>query len=206
MKRLGTLSVISGPSGVGKSSLLKKVLPRLPQVEFSISCTTRAPRPGEVNGRDYYFLTEAEYDAKLAAGEFLEHAEIFSHRYGTLKSEVIRRLERGVLVILDIDVQGAAQIREAAKSDAIIRAAASTVMIAPPDLAALRRRLEGRNTETAAQLSLRLAAASRELSCYPDYDYLVVNDDLDTAAEQLYQVLCAMRLKSANILGDPFHE
>ncbi|MCI5779960.1 MAG: guanylate kinase [Lentisphaeria bacterium] len=204
MQRFGSLIVVSGPSGVGKSTLIKRVREELPDLRFSVSCTTREPRAGEEHGRDYYFLEEAEFVRKLERGEFLEHAQVFRHRYGTLRSEVVDRVRRGEQVILDIDVQGARQIREAAAHDPLIAAAVQFVIIAPPDPATLEARLRGRNSETAEQLQLRLDGALRELGFFRLYDYLVVNGDLDAAATELTAVFRAARLRTANITGELF--
>jgi guanylate kinase len=189
IERSGNLIVISGPSGVGKSTLVKQARQVLPQLEFSVSCTTRQPRAGEVNGKDYFFLTPEEFEAKVQNNEFLEYAGVFAHRYGTLKSEVVSRLQRGADVILDIDVQGAKQIRQAAAADPEIARAAQFIMIVPPDMATLEARLAGRNSETPESLKLRLAGAQEELSNFRVYDYLVVNDDLETAGKELIMLL-----------------
>ena len=204
MKRLGDLIVVSGPSGVGKSTLIRRVREELGDLNFSVSCTTRKPREGEVHGRDYYFLEESEFVRRLDAGEFLEHAQVFAHRYGTLRSEVVDRLERGEEVILDIDVQGAKQIRKAAERDPLIAAAAQFVIIVPPDLATLESRLRGRNSESGEQLRLRLDGAVRELRNFRLYDFVVVNGDLDAAAAELAAVFRAVRLRTANIRGELF--
>ncbi|MBQ9089242.1 MAG: guanylate kinase [Lentisphaeria bacterium] len=204
IERSGNLIVISGPSGVGKSTLVKQVRAQLPSLEFSVSCTTRAPRAGEVDGRDYFFLAEDEFEAKVQQGEFIEYAGVFAHRYGTLKSEVLNRLRRGADVILDIDVQGARLIRQAALADEEIAHAAQFIMIVPPDIATLEARLSGRNSETPESLKLRLAGAKSELANFRLYDYLVVNDDLDTAAEELISLLKCMRMRTATIEGEPF--
>ena len=204
IERSGNLIVISGPSGVGKSTLVKQVRAQLPSLEFSVSCTTRAPRAGEVDGRDYFFLAEDEFEAKVQQGEFIEYAGVFAHRYGTLKSEVLNRLRRGADVILDIDVQGARLIRQAALADEEIAHAAQFIMIVPPDIATLEARLSGRNSETPESLKLRLAGAKSELANFRLYDYLVVNDDLDTAAAELISLLKCMRMRTATIEGEPF--
>lgn len=204
MKKNGDLIVISGPSGVGKSTLVKRAMAELPDLKFSVSCTTRSPREGEVDGVAYYFLDDAEFSAKLEAGEFLEHASVFKNRYGTLKSEVVNRISRGEEVILDIDVQGAKQIRQAAESDPVIKAAAQFILIAPPDLPSLAARLAGRNSESEEQLKLRIEAAAGELRHFRLYDYLVINDDLETAAAELISVLKSIRLRTANIREELF--
>ena len=199
MKKLGDLIVLSGPSGVGKSTLVGKLKQSLPALEFSISCTTRAPRGSEQNGVEYYFLSQEEFDAKRRNNEFIESADVFSHSYGTLKSEVIDRIRRGVQVVLDIDVQGALQIRKAALEDEILKRTAAFVMIAPPDLETLKTRLSGRATDSAEQVAQRLAKAQSELQNFRHYDYLVVNDDLEKASEDLLAVFKAASLRSSTI-------
>ena len=198
-KRTGNLIVLSGPSGAGKSTLVGAVRKHLPDLEFSISCTTRKPRPGELHGREYYFLTPEEFEARSQAGGFVEEARVFAHRYGTLKSEVLERVRRGADVILDIDVQGATQIREAAKRDAELAAAAVFVLISPPSLELLEARLRKRATDSEEQLALRLAAAERELASFRLYDYLIVNDDLETAAAELEGLFRSFRLRTGLI-------
>jgi guanylate kinase len=204
IERSGNLIVISGPSGVGKSTLVKKAREVLPDLEFSVSCTTRAPRAGEVDGRDYFFLNETEFEKKVQQNEFIEFAGVFAHRYGTLKSEVLSRLQRGADVILDIDVQGTKQIRQAARNDSEIARAAQFIMIVPPDMETLSSRLTGRNSETQESLKLRLAGAQSELSNFRIYDYLVVNDDLETAQNDLISLLKTMRMRSSLVKGEPF--
>ena len=204
MKKNGNLIVISGPSGVGKSTLVKRAMAVLPELRFSVSCTTRSPREGEVDGVAYHFLSDSEFTAKLDAGEFLEHANVFKHRYGTLKSEVLNRIKRGEDVLLDIDVQGAKQIRAAAENDPEIRAAAQFIIIAPPSLDTIRERLTARNSETPEQLDIRVNGALAELKNFRIYDFMVVNDDLDTAADELIAVLKALKLRTVNIQEEPF--
>ena len=196
--------MISGPSGVGKSTLVKAARQVLPDLAFSVSCTTRKMRDGEVHGRDYYFLAPEEFEKKVAANEFIEYAGVFNHRYGTLKSEINSRLAAGEQILLDIDVQGAKQIRAAAAADPELAAVTSFIMIVPPSSDALESRLTNRNSETPEQLALRLAAAKSELSNFRIYDYIVVNDDLERAGSELIAVLTALRLRSTLITGEPF--
>ena len=189
MKKTGSLIVISGPSGVGKSTLIGRVRARMPELEFSVSCTTRAPRPGEVDGRDYFFITEEEFSLRESRGEFLETAGVFAHRYGTLRSEVASRLEAGRDLLLDIDVQGALSIRRAAAGDPVLAACAAFILIVPPDLQTLEKRLRSRASDSEEQILKRLAGAGKELSFFRSYDFLIVNDDLDRASEELYMLL-----------------
>ena len=204
MNKLGDLIVLSGPSGVGKSTLVGKLREELPELEFSISCTTRSPRGTEQHGVEYYFLTREEFDAKRENGEFIESANVFSNSYGTLKSEVLDRLRRGAQVVLDIDVQGALQIRKAAESDDELKRAAIFVMIAPPDLETLEKRLTGRATDSAEQVSQRLAKAQSELQNFRSYDFLVVNDDLEKASSDLLAVFRAARTRTQTVREELF--
>lgn len=170
--------VITGPSGVGKGTLIKKLLQRVPGLELSVSATTRAPREGEVDGRDYHFLSAAEFDRRVAEKDFLEFAAYSGNHYGTLRSEVDRRLREGHSVLLEIEVQGAQQVR-AAKPDSI------QIFIAPPDPAVLRERLLTRGTDSAEAIDSRLGVARQELAAQGDFAHLVVNDELERAAEEL---------------------
>ena len=204
MNKLGDLIVLSGPSGVGKSTLVGKLREALPELEFSISCTTRSPRGGEQHGVEYYFLSREEFDAKRENGEFIESANVFSNSYGTLKSEVLDRLRRGAQVVLDIDVQGALQIRKAAESDDELKRAALFVMIAPPDLETLRQRLTGRATDSAEQVAQRLAKAQSELQNFRSYDFLIVNDDLEKASDDLLAVFKAAKTRTQTIREELF--
>jgi guanylate kinase len=174
--------VITGPSGVGKGTLIKGLLERVPGLELSVSATTRPPRAGEEDGVDYHFLTDAEFEARKAAKDFLEFATYSGNHYGTLKSEVESRLQAGHSVILEIEVQGAQQVR-AAKGDSV------QIFIAPPDPVVLRERLRGRGTDSADAIDKRLETAEIELASRGDFDHLVVNDDLDTAADELEKIV-----------------
>lgn len=199
MKKLGSAIVISGPSGVGKSTVCGRVRERLPELGFSVSCTTRRPRPGEIDGVHYHFLTHEEFERRIAAGEFVEYARVFDHIYGTLKSEVIARVEAGQDVFLDIDVQGAMQIKAAAADDALLRRVADFIFIAPPSAAVLEARLRGRASDSEEQIALRLATSRRELEFWREYDFLVVNADLETAVDEITAIIRSVRLRTAKI-------
>lgn len=204
MKKTGSLIVISGPSGVGKSTLIGKVRANMPELEFSISCTTRSPRTGEVHGREYYFLSEEEFLRREANNEFIETAGVFAHRYGTLKNEVMARLVAGKSVLLDIDVQGALSIRKAAAEDPALAACTAFILIAPPDLPSLEKRLRSRATDAEEQILRRLGAAQKELSHFRAYDFMVVNDDLEKAAWELEALLKCLQLRTSLISEEIF--
>ena len=174
--------VITGPSGVGKGTLIRSLAQQVPELEVSVSATTRPPRPGEVDGVDYHFLSEAEFDERLAAGDFVEHASYSGHRYGTLRSELESRLKAGVPVVLEIEIQGARQIRETMPE-------AVQVFIAPPSLEALRSRLIGRGTDEPAEVERRLGVAERELRARTEFEHVVVNDRLEDATEELASIV-----------------
>jgi guanylate kinase len=170
--------VITGPSGVGKGTLISRLLDRVPDLELSISATTREPREGEVDGRDYHFLTREEFDRRIETEDFLEFATYSGNRYGTLRSEVRRRLEAGRSVVLEIEVQGARQVRAAMRESV-------QVFIAPPDPAVLRERLLARGADSAEAIDARLEVAEQELAAQDEFAHRVVNDDLDRAAAEL---------------------
>ena len=176
--------VITGPSGVGKGTLIRGLLERMPELELSVSATTRTPRPGERDGVDYHFLTPEEFDRRVAAGDFVEHATYSGNRYGTLRSELERRLRSGAGVVLEIEVQGARQVR-AAMPEAV------AVFIAPPSREALRVRLVGRGTDSAEQVTARLRTAERELESQPEFRHVVVNDRLEDATDALVSIVRA---------------
>lgn len=183
MPRVPRLFCISGPSGAGKGTLVERVRSERPDLGLTVSATTRAPRPGEIDGVSYHFLTQAEYDARVAAGEFLEWANVHGHYYGTLKSEVDKNLSAGRSVILEIDVQGSLNVRKV-YPDAVL------IFIEPPSMDELEVRLRGRATECEADLKKRLADAAGEMElARAFYNKIIVNDDLDRATTELLNVL-----------------
>jgi len=170
--------VITGPSGVGKGTLIEALRERHVELGRSVSATTRAPRAGEVDGVSYYFLTEADFDRRLAAGEFLEHAAYAGHRYGTLRAEVERRTRGGASVVLEIEVQGARQVR-ASLPEAV------EIFIAPPSLESLRERLLARGLDDPGAVERRLEIARGELAARDEFDAVIVNDELERAIADL---------------------
>ncbi|HZO79992.1 MAG TPA: guanylate kinase [Solirubrobacteraceae bacterium] len=174
--------VITGPSGVGKGTLIRGLLERIPELKLSVSATTRPPRAGERQGIDYHFLSDAEFDRLLGAGAFVEHATYSGNRYGTLRSELEQWLERGVPVVLEIEVQGARQVKDRMPD-------AETIFIAPPSEEALRARLVGRGTDAAAEVEERMRTAAGELSSRAEFGRTVVNDRLEEAINRLEQIV-----------------
>ena len=188
MTASGTLFIISAPSGAGKTSLVRALLDSTPGIGVSVSHTTRAPRPGETDGVDYHFVSVAEFEKMVAEGVFLEHARVFDNFYGTSRRAIEARLAAGEDVILEIDWQGAAQAR--AQMDDTV-----SIFILPPSREALEERLRGRGQDDEAVIARRMRDAEAEMSHYAEFDYLVVNDDFDTAAQQLEHIVRASRLR-----------
>ncbi len=174
--------MITGPSGVGKGTLIKRLLERCPGLQLSVSATTREPREGEVNGREYHFLSREDFDQRVANGEFIEHAEYAGNRYGTLRSELERPADG---IVLEIEIQGARQVRETLPE-------AYQVFIAPPSLGALKERLEGRASDTDEQIARRLEVAPVEMAAQQEFRKVVVNADLDEALEELAALAATM--------------
>ena len=179
----GKLYVISGPSGTGKGTICAAILKEIGN-EFSVSMTTRSPRPGEVHGKEYYFVTKEEFEANIAAGGFLEYATVFDNYYGTPKEMVINRLERGCNVILDIDVQGGLNVKKAMPEAVLI-------FILPPSLEVLRSRLEGRGTESREDVEKRLGQAVNEIKLIGEYDYSIVYDVLEESVQTIKSFMLA---------------
>jgi guanylate kinase len=180
----GALFVVSGPSGAGKTTLVHRLLDAFPTLKFSVSATTRTPRAGEVDGKDYHFLTPEQFETKIAARAFLEHAHVYGNRYGTLAEPVHQSLAMGESILLEIDSQGATQVR-AAMPEAV------TVIVVPPSLEVLEQRLRARSTDTQETIARRLREADEQLASIGDFHYLVVNDDLDASSRTLAAIVVA---------------
>lgn len=180
--RRGLMLVISSPSGAGKSSLSRRLIAEHARLELSVSCTTRAPRPGETDGVEYHFVTPERFEELVAQDAFLEWADVHDHRYGTLRAPVMTALEAGRDVVFDIDWQGGRQITARAREDVVL------VFILPPSLAALRERLQGRAQDAADVIERRLTRAAGEIAHYDEYDYVIVNDRFETAYAALRQI------------------
>ncbi len=178
----GDLYIIAAPSGGGKTSLVSALLKRDPQLELSVSHTTRKPRPGEVEGQQYHFVSEASFLKMVAAGDFMEHAQVFDHYYGTNKQAVARQLAENKDVVLEIDWQGARQVRTMFERSCAI-------FIIPPSLTILRKRLNSRGQDSEQVIDRRMRDARAEISHWQEFDYLVVNDDFDTALEELVAII-----------------
>ena len=186
----GLLIVVSGASGTGKGTVCKKILADLPNVHYSISATTRQPRQGEVDGREYYFISEDDFKQWIADGKFLEFAEVYGNFYGTPLTKIEERLNRGEDVLLEIDVQGALNVKRKCPDGVYI-------FLLPPSLNELKRRIEGRGSETPDSLKRRLQAAVAEIQIGREYDYAVVNDTVDNAVAQIEAILVAERCRVA---------
>jgi guanylate kinase len=191
--RRGILFVISAPSGGGKSTLLKQ-LSGSPDFTYSVSCTTRKPRPGEVDGQDYHFLSNEEFERRIEAGEFLEYARVHGNCYGTLRDSVVQHLREGGDVLLDVDIQGADQIRR--NADPLLRSAMVDIFLMPPSMAELERRLNKRNTETAEQLAIRLENARGEMARWRDYRYTILSGSPLDDLENFRAIMRAERMSS----------
>ncbi len=186
----GTLFIVSAPSGAGKSSLVRAVLEQVADLEVSISHTTRPPRPGEQDGVDYYFVSREAFERMVEQGAFLEYATVFDNRYGSKRSLVEEKLRDGIDVIMDMDWQGARQVREAMPG-------VVSIYVLPPSLEALRQRLEGRGQDSEEVIERRMRKARDEIAHFDEYDYLVINDDFDTAVGDLERIIRASRLRLA---------
>jgi guanylate kinase len=184
--RNGILFVVSAPSGAGKTTLVERIR-QIPNLFYSVSCTTRPPRAGEIDDRDYRFLSERDFRERADKGDFLEHAQVHGDRYGTLREPIVTNLRSGQDVLIDIDTQGAAVIRNC--GDPLIRDALADVFIMPPDLEELRKRLLKRGTETAEQIDSRLATAAREMEHWRDYRYTIISGSVEEDLQRFRQIM-----------------
>ncbi|MGB6085032.1 guanylate kinase [Parvibaculum sp.] len=193
--RRGLMLVLSSPSGAGKTTLSRRLLEADSEIDMSISATTRKPRPGEVEGKDYYFLSTEDFGIMRNRGEFLEHAKVFGNYYGTPRAPVEKALAQGRDVLFDIDWQGTQQLDETAQDDLV------KVFILPPSAQELERRLEKRAQDPAEVVAERMAKASDEISHYQEYDYIIINENMDKAFAELQAILLAERLKRRRLTG-----
>jgi guanylate kinase len=189
MTRRGLLLILSSPSGAGKSTLSRMLMGWDPTMRFSVSATTRAPRPGEVEGREYYFRSREDFESMVKSGEMLEHAEVFGNFYGSPKGPVLVAMEAGTDTVFDIDWQGGQQIKQAMRDDVV------SIFILPPSIAELDRRLRTRGQDSNEVIAGRMAKSRDEISHWAEYDYVLVNDDLDQTFDRLKAILTAERLK-----------
>ncbi|MEM8775472.1 MAG: guanylate kinase [Pseudomonadota bacterium] len=187
-KRRGLLIILSSPSGAGKSTLSRRLLEWDKTISFSVSATTRSPREGEVDGKDYHFMTSEEFEQDVNSGEMLEHATVFGNSYGSPKAPVRAAIEAGHDVLFDVDWQGAQQINGSDLSDHIL-----SIFILPPSIAELRKRLEGRGQDDVSVIDKRMQKSLVEISHWKEYDYVLINDDLETADGQLKTIVTAAR-------------
>jgi guanylate kinase len=189
MTRRGLLLILSSPSGAGKSTLSRMLMAWDATMRFSVSATTRAPRPGEVDGREYYFRSRDAFEAMVRTGEMLEHAEVFGNLYGSPKAPVLAAMEAGTDTVFDIDWQGGQQIKQAMRGDVV------SIFILPPSIAELDRRLRTRGQDSDDVIAGRMAKSRDEISHWAEYDYVLVNDDLEMTFDRLKTILTAERLK-----------
>lgn len=195
LQRRGLMLVLSSPSGAGKTTLSRRLLQTDPDIVMSVSATTRAPRPNEVEGQDYFFVSPVKFDEMVEAGEFLEHASVFGNKYGTPRGPVMAALEAGKDVLFDIDWQGTQQLKVQAREDL------ASVFVLPPSKAELERRLRIRAQDSEAVVRQRMAKASDELSHWAEYDYLLLNDDIQHAQGKLEEILRVERSRRARQPG-----
>ncbi len=195
LARRGLMLIMSSPSGAGKTTISRMLLEHDSHICNSVSCTTRAPRPGEVDGKDYYFVSKAEFDRMVDEGEFLEWAHVFGHSYGTPKAQVKAGLKDGQDYLFDIDWQGTQQLYQKLERDVV------RVFLLPPSIDELRRRLTGRGTDSMEVIAARMERARSEISHWDGYDYVVVNDDIEACFEKVKQILAAERMRRARQTG-----
>ncbi|SMO53259.1 guanylate kinase [Paracoccus laeviglucosivorans] len=196
MERSGLLIILSSPSGAGKSTLARRLMAWDPSLRFSVSATTRKPRPGEVEGEHYYFRDKEQFNAMVGAGDMLEHAEVFGNLYGTPRGPVAEAMNAGRDTLFDVDWQGGQQIRAS-----VLGAHVVSIFVLPPSLAELERRLVSRQQDTAEVIAARMQKSRDEISHWAEYDYVIVNEDLDESTESLKTILTAERARRARQVG-----
>jgi guanylate kinase len=196
--------VISAPSGGGKTTLCQQLLAARPDMTRAITCTTRQPRPGEKDGVDYYFLDSTEFQRRVQAGDFLEHATVFGRSYGTLKLEVLDRLCEGRDVLLNVDVQGAASIRQRAQREPDLKRALVTVFLTPASVAVLEERLRNRGADTPGEIQKRLGVARQEVAQWQDFDYLLISSTIQGDLRQMMAIIEAEKLRSVRVASPGF--
>lgn len=195
-KPTALLVVISAPSGAGKTTLCQQLLVARPQMTRAITCTTRKPRPGEQDGVDYYFLEAESFLKRVEAGNFLEHATVYGHSYGTLKSEVLTKLREGKDVLLNVDVQGAGALRQRALEDPELRQALVSVFLTPPSMAVLEKRLRNRATDAPSVVEKRLSVARQEIAHWRHFDYLLVSDTIPEDLRRTLNILDTEKMRT----------
>lgn len=183
MPSLKRLFIFSAPSGAGKTTITQHLLKHFPDLSFSVSATTRHCRPGEIDGKDYHFLTREDFERRIAAGELVEYEEIFGNLYGTLRTEIQRSIDSGKFLVFDVDVKGALALKNAFPEESLL------IFIAPPSIEKLRERLSARNTESQEQLQLRLARAEMEMSRQSEFDIVIINDRLESSLNEAETVI-----------------
>ena len=198
------LIVISAPSGGGKTTLCRQLLEARPNLERAITCTTREPRPGETDGEDYYFLDAGNFLKRVQAGNFLEHATVYGQSYGTLKSEVLGRLRHGHDVLLNIDVQGAASVREAALSDPELKRSLVSIFLTPPTVEILEVRLRKRGTDAEPVIQKRMAVARQEVAQWKNFDYLLLSESIPSDVRRAQAIIEAEKMKTQRAIAPEF--
>lgn len=198
------LILISAPSGGGKTTLCQQLLAACPGMTRAVTCTTRSPRMGEIDGTDYYFFDADSFLKRVQAGNFLEHATVYGHSYGTLKSEVLGKLRQGRDVLLNVDVQGAATIREKAKADAELKRALVTIFLTPPSLAVLEERLRKRGTDSPAVVQKRLGVARQEIAQWKHFDYLLISASISDDLRRALAIVEAEKMRSSRVAPPEF--
>jgi guanylate kinase len=198
------LILISAPSGGGKTTLCQQLLAARPDMTRAITCTTRPPRPRETDGADYHFLAEADFKKRIQAGDFLEHATVFGRSYGTLRSEVLDKLRSGRDVLLNVDVQGAAAIRQRAAGEPDLQRALVTVFLTPPSVAVLAERLKQRNTDAPEEIQKRLALARQELAQWKYFDYLLISSTIPEDLRRMLAILEVEQMRTTRVQAPEF--